>query len=115
MWSSKAPILLLYVRLFGVKQWMRTICYLTLAITTIFFLVGPAVACAKCDLRGKPPSQEFLLACSNTTSVAGVVLGITAVITDAIVFVLPLPVIYQLKLAPQKKLGLLLVFMTGIL
>ncbi|KAF2472306.1 uncharacterized protein BDR25DRAFT_221038 [Lindgomyces ingoldianus] len=77
MWASKAPILLLYTRIFGVERWLRRTSY--------------------------------------AASASGVALGVISVITDLIIFFLPISSILKMQLPFAKKLGLLIVFMTGIL
>ncbi|EHK99467.1 hypothetical protein M7I_4624 [Glarea lozoyensis 74030] len=73
IWSSKAPILLLYIRLFGVKNWLKV----------------------------------------SSTKI-GVTLGTTSVVADLIILVLPIPVILKLQMAGPKKIGLFIVFLTGV-
>ena len=45
---------------------------------------------------------------------AGVAYGSMNFISDIIIFVLPLPMVWQLQLSPKGKIGVTLVFMVGI-
>lgn len=37
------------------------------------------------------------------------------VVSDLLLFLLPLPMIWQLRLSPREKFGLVLIFMSGIM
>ncbi|CAH0051929.1 unnamed protein product [Clonostachys solani] len=115
MWSSKVPVLLLYVRLFGIKRWLRYTCWILVVVTGLIFTAGAAYTSAICNTNGNPITPVFMLECSNAASHAGVALGTVAIVTDVIIFVLPLPIIVKLKMSARRKGGLFLVFFTGLL
>jgi hypothetical protein len=119
MWTSKAPILLLFIRLFGIDKSLRITCYAILVLTALAYLVDAIVPGALC-----PPKQvEFtdvmalmnLASCSKRSSEAGVASGTISLVTDLIILVLPLPFIAKMHLAFHKKVGLMAVFLMGIL
>ncbi|OTA76493.1 hypothetical protein M434DRAFT_38837 [Hypoxylon sp. CO27-5] len=114
MWSSKAPILILYITLFGIRKWLRTASYATLLVTGVIFLTMASYTTANCDPRGQLVDLSFILSCSNASKRSGFTLGITSVIADGTIFVLPLPIIARLKLPTRKKMGLGIVFLTGV-
>lgn len=58
--------------------------------------------------------QNIGLKCAPTV-VVGVVRGPVNVLEDLYIFILPMPTVLALKLPRNKKIRLLLVFMTGIL
>ncbi|KAI0843639.1 hypothetical protein F5Y06DRAFT_291558 [Hypoxylon sp. FL0890] len=72
-----------------------------------------SVTVAFCS-RSIEVDTSFLDQCINTTVSAGVANGATAVITDVIIIVLPLPIIAGLRLPLHKKIGLAIIFLTGI-
>jgi hypothetical protein len=113
MWSSKIPILILYIKLFGIKIWVRWVCWILIVVTSILFIAGAAYTSALCDTRGGALTPEFLFRCSNASSQSGVALGTVAIITDVLIFIIPLPIIAGLKLATRRKWALGLVFVTG--
>lgn len=115
MMGAKIPIIILYIKLFGVMIWLRVAAYTTLAVLVIAFVTGAAVVSGICDAHGGPTTAEFLMKCSEASSNSGVALGITSVLVDAALFVMPLPVILRMKLPRHKKIGLGIVFATGIL
>lgn len=117
MWSAKAPVLLLFIRLFGVQRWVRIISILTLAILGVAILAADSYNAAKCA----PPKKDiditpaFLLNCSKASSEVGVGLGTIGVVADIIIFIVPLPVIAKLHLPLAKRIGITVVFLAGIL
>jgi hypothetical protein len=115
MWCSKAPVLLLFITLFGVHRWLRFMSYTTMAVLGAAVITAAAVTTAACDLRNQTPSPLFLLDCSNTASQVGVGLGVISVVVDVIIMVIPLPVVAKLKLPTHKKVGLAIIFTSGIL
>jgi hypothetical protein len=113
MWSSKIPILILYIKLFGVKVWLRWLCWGLIVLTSILFTAGAGYTCGMCDNRGRAFTPEFLFQCSNASSRSGVALGTVAIVTDIFIFIIPLPIIASLKLPTRRKWALALVFITG--
>ncbi|KAI0884950.1 uncharacterized protein GGS22DRAFT_188228 [Annulohypoxylon maeteangense] len=116
MYLSKTPLLILYIRLFGVKNWLRIISYVTLVVYLIPSLTTVIVVGATCSRSVAAIDDIYILEkCLETTLSVGVVNGSTAVITDIIVILLPLPVIARLSLPFYKKVGIAMVFLTGII
>lgn len=114
MWSSKVPILLLYITLFGVKKWLRVACWSIIAISAVIFLSLASYATAMCSTSGEIDLQ-FITNCSHADTRAGLGLGITAVVEDCLIFLLPIPTICRLALPLLKRIGLLLTFGVGAL
>jgi hypothetical protein len=116
IWTSKAPILLLYIRLFGVKKWLKVASYVTLICTFVVFFVGMVYVGVACDpgSKPKPLDAKFIQSCISKSTKTGVTLGTTSVIADVMILVLPIPVILKLQMATPKKIGLFIVFLTGI-
>ena len=52
--------------------------------------------------------------CSTLASM-GPVQGAVGVAADIFILVLPLPIVYELNLEPQRKVGLAAVFLAGVL
>ncbi|KAI1099494.1 hypothetical protein F4804DRAFT_83139 [Jackrogersella minutella] len=115
MYFSKTPILVLYLRIFGIKTWVRLITYATLALSSVSFLTSFVVVGAICTHRAEVGDVTLLGKCLMTTIQAGVANGSTAVITDIIIIILPLPIIASLSLPLRKKIGLAIIFLTGVL
>jgi hypothetical protein len=119
MWTSKAPILLLFVRLFGVDKRLRFTCYAILVITAIAYLLDAIIPGALCPPKKVELTDVMALmkleSCSKRSSEAGVASGTISLVTDLIILVLPLPYIAKMHLAFHKKVGLMAVFLMGIL
>ena len=115
MWCSKAPILFLYISLFGVRRWLRITSYITLVMFAAAIIVAAAIATAPCDPNHQDPDFSMLLHCTDINSKVGVGLGVLSVTADVIIIILPIPVIMTLNLPGAKKFGLLVMFMSGIL
>ncbi|KAI1207434.1 uncharacterized protein F4807DRAFT_434567 [Annulohypoxylon truncatum] len=117
MWTAKAPVLLLYIRLFGLHKWMRLSCLATLAVMALVILIGDAYNAAKCmpqDITS-PGYIEYVTNCNRVGSTVGVICGFVGVFSDAVIFCLPLPILAKLHLPLAKKLGLSVVFLVGAL
>ncbi|KAI0426878.1 hypothetical protein F5Y09DRAFT_317697 [Xylaria sp. FL1042] len=113
LWFSKAPILLLYIKLFGVNHWLRWASYATLLITGLVYVAGLIFTLVMC-----PTDKINLMAyqtCAHSNTLTGVISGFVSVIADAIIFVLPIKVVFSLQLEPSKKIGLSVTFLSGIL
>ncbi|KAI0861706.1 hypothetical protein F4860DRAFT_513500 [Xylaria cubensis] len=114
-WFAKAPILALYLRLFGIRIWVRVVCWFMLLATAIAYLVAISYNAAGCFPKSPDVGLQFVVDCTHLSSVVGTSLGGIAVATDIIIFVIPVPIIFGLHLSIQKKIGLALVFFTGSL
>lgn len=115
MYFSKTPLLILYIRLFGIKSWLRVTCYATLALSFVLFLTSLSVVGTACSHSEEAPDPMLLAKCIKTKMLVGVMNGSTAVVTDIIVVILPLPTIAKLALPLHKKIGLAVLFLSGIL
>ncbi|KAI1775358.1 hypothetical protein F4818DRAFT_441455 [Hypoxylon cercidicola] len=114
-WVCKAPILFLYVQIFGIKRWMRMASYATLVITFFYLLGWNIWLLYKNVPRIDQITPEFLVDSSYAGSVAGVASGAMGLAADVVIFILPFPVIGSLQLPMHKKIGLAIVFLTGLL
>lgn len=112
MWTAKAPILILYIRLFSIDKVLKIICYLTLTITAILSTVFAILPLA---VRNSGSEYVWMYYWSIESSLAGVVIGAIAVTTDVVILVLPQRSIYKMQLPLHKKVGLVVVFFTGIM
>jgi len=108
---------MLLIRIFGSRRWLRIISILTLVVWGAAVLAGNCYNAAKCV----PPNDSaritpaFLLNCSRTTNRIGIILGTIGVVTDAVIFALPLPIIAKLHLPLGKRIGIIVVFLAGAL
>ncbi|KAI4232756.1 MAG: hypothetical protein LQ349_004798 [Xanthoria aureola] len=109
---AKSSILLLYLRIFTVKPSMRYAIYAGLIFTAILYGVHIPLVIGFCSPRGTSKIIDFA-SCAKLT-VWGPVQGFLAMILDVYIFILPFPVISQLKLPRGKRLGVYVLFGTAI-
>ncbi|PLB49070.1 hypothetical protein P170DRAFT_475396 [Aspergillus steynii IBT 23096] len=60
LWTEKAPILLIYVRLFGIKKWLEYVCYTNLAISALAYICAMSPTFMRCDPNAKSATLEDL-------------------------------------------------------
>jgi hypothetical protein len=114
---AKLSILLLYLELFRVKKQARITVAAGLAITTaqcLATIIGYSVLCVP------KPGGSWLMhsstyQCRVTAPLFGVVMGAISVFSDLYVILIPLPLIWQLRMDTRKKVGVSIVFITGLL
>ncbi|KAK4183423.1 hypothetical protein QBC35DRAFT_393904 [Podospora australis] len=115
---AKVPILILYLRLFGVNRAVRITSWILLTIPLVLLLGAAIYGAAVCSPEGKNNAQLDLAwqqGCMQPSLGIGVWNGSVSVLVDIIIFVLPLPVISKLKMNLHKKIGLLVVFLAAFL
>lgn len=107
----KFSILLLYLRLFSVSVKFR---YATWAV--MFFVFGYLFSNLLTQIFGCTPIQlSWKLEAGHCINLleAGVAFSSMNVISDLLIFVLPMPMVWRLQLSRKVKLGVMLVFMGG--
>lgn len=109
----RLAVLLMYLRIFGSSKpfkfatWAVLVfvtCYLSSNIITLLFGCTPMAKYWKPDEPGH---------CIDLVK-ADHAYGSMNVVSDVLMFLLPLPMVWQLRLSRREKLGLVLVFMGGI-
>ncbi|KAH8167667.1 hypothetical protein CIB48_g608 [Xylaria polymorpha] len=115
LWTCKAPILFLYLRLFGIKKWLRITSYTTLALTGAVYISGIVATPPACTPHSHDLSDDFIKGCQNRTRMINVYLGSVSVLVDIIILVLPMPVVFGLKLLVKSRVGLIALFLSGLL
>lgn len=112
--TTKLSILFMYKRLFAVNGLFHRRFWI-LAIVLMGFWLGTTIA----NLCSCVPLHEFWMprdpaSCFNF-NVFWLVAGILEAILDVIILVLPLRIVYGLKLSKRKKIALVGVFLFGAL
>lgn len=113
---SKAAIFLMYLQFFGIKKTMRIAVYLGLAVSFIAYWTSVPVAA----YYGAPHVGEEwddLLVNLRPANEAywGVAQGVSAVVLDVYIFILPLPVLWHLHMDRSKRMQLLGLFGTALM
>ncbi|KAI0975488.1 hypothetical protein F4678DRAFT_326816 [Xylaria arbuscula] len=114
LWTCKAPILFLYLRIFGIKKWLRITSYITLALTAAVYISGIVAIPPACTPHSTNLSESFINNCQGRTRMINVYLGSFSVLADVIILVLPLPIIFGLKLLVRSRVGLAFLFLSGL-
>ena len=108
----KLSILILYLRLFSVNKIFR---YCTWSM--IFFVVGYLSANLCTQIFGCMPRSKYWLPdtpghCMNYIA-AGIAYGSMNFVSDLLIFILPHPIVWRLKLSRREKAGVSFIFMSG--
>jgi hypothetical protein len=114
LWTAKAPILLLYAKIFGIHKWLRYSSYAVLVAMALAYLGALINALVNCPLNNPNVTFEAQLRCNAGNVHTGIISGFTSIFVDAIIFVLPIPVIVKLNIATGKKIAIAAVFLSGI-
>ncbi len=111
---AKISIILLYLRVFGVNRRFRWACYLLGSIVVAYCLLCTMIILIRCT----PVSANWNLRtkgkCVKLIPVL-IVIGGFNIATDVTLLVLPVPLIWKLRLPWPKRLGVFAAFATGIL
>ncbi|KAI1840834.1 hypothetical protein JX266_012982 [Neoarthrinium moseri] len=113
MYFAKLPILVLILRTFHVKKWLRYISYTLMSVTAVGFLASALWTGVHCSPGLHRQDQQFLFGCVEATFYTTVSRNSLSLVVDLVIFVLPLPLIMKLKLPRNKKLGVAVIFLTG--
>ncbi|KAL2756623.1 hypothetical protein ACRALDRAFT_2026664 [Sodiomyces alcalophilus JCM 7366] len=113
-WTAKAPILILFIRIFGVTHWLRRTCYVTLVLLFLLMVASGIWGSVLCSPEGRRVDLAAMENCINRSLVVGVYNGVISLVVDIEIFLLPLPVLARLHLPTGQKIGVFAVFFTGL-
>ena len=113
----KLTILALYYRIFQPSRWARILIWAGMMSITVFYLISVIAVLSQC-VPG--PSETWLFkvptgACPTVQVRLSLGVGIFGLVSDVYILVIPLWQISHLSLAPKRKFGLVVVFLTGLL
>lgn len=103
------------LRIFETSNWVRINTYIVLTVPAILFAGGAIYATSYCSTVGKTVTADFVAQCLHAGLVNGTWSGVVGIASDILILAIPFPVIFKLNLATNKKVGLLLLFLTGFL
>ncbi|KAF2679170.1 hypothetical protein K458DRAFT_422593 [Lentithecium fluviatile CBS 122367] len=112
---AKISILLMYLRLFRIKQSIRHAAFAGMLWTAMTYLPNMAVAGYWCSAHfGEQWDFNVGIRCGSKAPLKWLVTSAAmSVALDIYIFLLPIPVVLGLKLSGRKRLGLLFVFTTA--
>lgn len=105
--------MLLYLRIFDIDRGLRLPIYLGIVFQALFYsaMIGVAIgSIAECN----GPSEFNNQYCKNYAKPVVVLHAAVNVATDIYILLLPIPRVLKLQLGRRHRLGLLLVFATGV-
>jgi hypothetical protein len=112
---AKTSIFLLYFQLFTVNKTNRQLIYAGMVFAFFLYWTNVTVEPYFCAPHlGQPWDFSVGTRCARLIP-WGMVQGVSAVLLDLYIFILPIPIILNLHLPKRKKLSVLLVFMTAAL
>ncbi|KAL9054066.1 MAG: hypothetical protein Q9162_004395 [Coniocarpon cinnabarinum] len=109
----KLSLCVLYLRIFSIDLWSRRITQ-----GTIVFLILNAIAWLVPTIRVCYPISVFWDLkrshdCCLNYNLFGTWISFPNIVTDLVMLLLPMPVLYRMHMATPKKLGLLVTFLAG--
>lgn len=113
---TKLSLFLLYFRLFGPNLRIRYLIYFGIVFTALFYIACMLVGVISCSpSKGQTRLAAALSSRCNNTKTLSYVMSIVNIISDFYLLCLPIPVVWTLQLQVRKKIGVIAVFMTGIM
>ena len=108
----KTLLLLMYLRLFGVNLEFKYACWATMFLTCAYItcsLVTTVVGCVPIEKYWKPDLPGHCI----HKNAANIAYGAMFVITDLLIAILPLPMVWNLQLTLRKRINVSVVFLGG--
>lgn len=113
MASCRISVSLLYWRIFSSSKYIRYAVWVTLALNAAWLITIEPIAIWQCNppdaLWGARKTGYTCLPLLSTQLFS----GITSILLDFWLLILPLPVLWKLQIKPLKKTFLILVFILG--
>ena len=114
IYGYRLALLLMYIRLFGVSKPFRIATWTVLSFVTGYLFCNFLTLLFGCTPVQKYWKPEIPGHCIVLNK-ADYAYGSMNVASDLLLFLLPLPMVWQLQLSSKEKIGLCLVFMGGIM
>ncbi|KAL8829587.1 MAG: hypothetical protein Q9191_001938 [Dirinaria sp. TL-2023a] len=111
---AKLTIVLLLLRIFGVDNRFRLAAWILIIFWTLYLIIGQFLLIFHCSPTNKSWDPLLPGHCLNITRL-GIASGYVYIIYDFFFILLPVPMVWRLQLATKLKLGVISVFLTGIL
>lgn len=113
---AKLSLLILYLRIFRPNDGLRYCIYFSMVLLSLFYSATfTAYAILSIPRRGQTQLESIESANTAKDIPLGIAQGVFSVASDFYIFCLPIPVVWKLQLPRRKKIGVLAIFMTGLL
>ncbi|MCJ1475064.1 hypothetical protein MMC13_003724 [Lambiella insularis] len=110
---TKVSFFLMYLDIFGPMQWMRVSASLGAFINSAFYL---AILIANLIFSTPRPGQTWAAAAVNEQGSLALSIpqAVGGLVIDLYILLLPIIAVSHLQLPPRKKIGVILIFMSGL-
>ena len=112
---TKMTFFLMYLQMFWPFKWLRVGIYLGATVTTAFYLATEIFCLYNMTPR---KGQSFLSVGASPAELKGLVLSVPVAAVglgiDVYLLILPITAVMNLQLPTRRKIGVILVFLTGI-
>ncbi|KAM7191495.1 Cytochrome P450 [Rhypophila sp. PSN 637] len=115
--TSRMPVLLLYIRLFGTANpKLKIACYVGMMAASGTYVTSIPLISYFCTPSpgGDWNSLDVFDKCKKLLDWA-MIQGSLDVVLNVYIYILPLPILFKLQMPPKRKLGVLAIFLTGLL
>ena len=108
----KFSILILYLRLFAVNKTFRYFVWAMMVFVGGYLFANLMTQIFGCWPRARYWSPDIPGHCINYTR-AGLAYGSMNFVSDLLIFILPQPIVWRLKLSRREKAGVSVIFLSG--
>ena len=108
----RASVVALYIRIFRTRSF-RVTCYIVHCINVVFFVTAILAACLLCRPIARYWDLSVRGTCGDEVS-TDLYLGIVNLLLDILIVILPMPVLWGLQMAVNKKVMLSGMFGLGL-
>lgn len=113
MFFTRASIVTLYIHLFRTRTF-RTVCYVVLAINTLFLASIILTTCLLCRPLAYTWNKTIEGGTCGEQKQFDMFVAVFNLLLDAMTVVLPMPILWGLQMAFGKKVALTLMFGMGV-
>ena len=112
----KDSFFIMYLYIFKPLRWFRVSAYIGAAITTTFYIATTvAMLIYITPRRGETWAERLATKEFGRSRILPVVTSSFGVVVDLVILLLPMIAVMPLQLPTRRKIGLVCVFMTGLL
>ena len=118
IWFIKLSCFHLILVIFKILRWLRILVYLGILVSGLGLLSCTIAYCILCAPRDGTSPGSFLAAmtsprCANSKKLSQAI-GILNILIDFYLLTLPLPAVWPMQMPIRKKVGVMAIFLTGI-
>lgn len=113
---AKLSLLTLYLQIFRPNPTLRYCIYFGMTFLALFYAATfTAYGYLSIPKRGQSQLEAMLSVDTARDIPLGIAQGAVNVVSDFCILIIPIPGVLKLQLPPAKKIGILTIFMTGLL